>query len=185
MSNLTWRTPADNPFDRALMQAFTCTTPRPPMGAPHPRLWEWEVQSTVRNRLLKDTARYEHLDQVVRLAEDDDGIAAVFAHARMKDWPPELGLPPGVPVRTLLILAIATRYRGAGGQLADRVMEEALYDILDREPDARRVVVLARIDHRNATSERLARRQGFELQDPGHPDRPLGLWYINLYRSEE
>lgn len=131
------------------------------------------MQSDIRQRLLKDTARNRNLDQRFRIAMDEDGIAAVYAHARMKEHPAELELPPDVPVRALLYVAIARNHRGTG--LADSVMTEALYDILGREA-APHVVVLARVHHRNRPSEQMCQRHSFDLIRPGNLEDPYGLW---------
>lgn len=169
-----WRPAADTAEDRAALQGFTCTSDRPPMGAPHPKPWELSVQSDIRQRLLKNTASNRHLDQRFQLAMDEKMIAAVHAHARMTEAPDELTLPTGVCVRGLLYVAVAREYRSTG--LADRVMAEALYDIIDCEPDAPSIAVLAKIDYRNGPSERMCRRHGFDLIRQGTPQNPYGLW---------
>ncbi|MFF3400370.1 hypothetical protein ACFYW6_17795 [Streptomyces sp. NPDC002659] len=50
VTSLSWRTPANDPTDHTAFQGFTCTEPKPPMGAPHPRPWEWDAQRIVRPR---------------------------------------------------------------------------------------------------------------------------------------
>ena len=175
-----WRPAADTAEDRTALQAFTCTTGRPPMGAPHPRPWELEVQGDIRQRLLRNTTRNRHLDQRFQIAEDDIGIAAVFAHARMSEVPDDLAIPAEVPMRMLLYGAVALRHRGTG--LADTMMTEALYDVLDREPAAALLGVLAKVDHRNSASERMCERHGFGLIRPGTVHNPYGLWGRTLTR---
>ncbi|MFK0190571.1 hypothetical protein [Kitasatospora sp. NPDC090308] len=179
---LAWRPAADTQGDRLALQSFECTTPRPPFGEPHPRPWEWEVQAGIRHKILKDTARHAHLDQRLKLAYDTEGLAAVVAHARLNGSPAELDVPPGAPVRLLIAIAVAHRHRYNGGEFADYAFTEALYDILDREPDADRISVTAKIDFRNRASMAMAERNGLELAVPGCEDDPLGWWFINLER---
>ncbi|MFF2148076.1 hypothetical protein [Kitasatospora sp. NPDC058190] len=55
------------------------------------------------------------------------------------------------------------RHLSADEGLADQALVEGLYDILDREPGADRIIVTAKIDHRNRAGKRLTERNG--LQD--------------------
>ncbi|MFD9690195.1 hypothetical protein ACFWXO_31055 [Kitasatospora sp. NPDC059088] len=179
---LDWRPAADTQGDRLALQNFECTTPKPSYGEPHPRPWEWDVQADIRQRLLKDTARHAQRDQRLLIADDDDGLAAVVAHAQMKECPSEINVPPGVPIRLLVVIAVANRHRRNGGAFADHALVECLYDILDREQGSDHIVVVTKIDFRNLPSMALAQRNGLELEVPGDENDPLGWWYLNLYR---
>ncbi|MEU0953528.1 hypothetical protein ABZ353_14480 [Streptomyces niveus] len=144
--------------------------------------WEHEVQTYFRSEALADTNRSLRYDQRFRIAEDAQGIAAAYTHARPAEPHPDLQIPPTHACRYLLVIAIALRHRHQGGKFADEVLIDALYDIVEREPDDDSVAVLARVDYRNVSSRNMFRRTGFEEVLPGTPASRLGWWLLTLER---
>lgn len=178
MSTVSWRIP--NKRDRGLLQSFSCAQGVPPKGQPLP--WEHEVQTYFRHEALADTNRSVRHDQRFRIAEDAQGLAAAYTHARPLEQHPDLHVPSGHACRYLLMIAVALRHRHQGGKLADEVLINALFDIVEREPDHDYVAVFARIDYRNVPSQNRFRRTGFEEVIPGTPTNRLGWWLLTLER---
>ncbi|MFE0448142.1 hypothetical protein [Streptomyces fungicidicus] len=131
---------------------------------------------------MADTAASQRWDQRFRIAEDALGIAAAYTHSRPASRHPDLRVPPGTAYRYLLMLGIAERYRNQGGKFADEVLLDALYDILEREPDHESVAVFARVDRHNIPSQKMLSRAGFQQVIPGTPERRLGWWLLTVAR---
>ncbi|WP_432114726.1 hypothetical protein [Streptomyces sp. S1] len=178
MSTVTWRIP--NKRDRRLLQSFSCARELAPTGRPAP--WEREVQTYFRSEALADTNGSLTHDQRFRIAEDAQGVAAAYTHARPADVHPDLILPPDCACRYLLMIAVALRHRNQGGKFADEVMIDALHDIAEREPDHDSIAIIARIDHRNAPSRNMFLRAGFEEVVPGNSVSRLSWWLLVLER---
>ncbi|MFI6374771.1 hypothetical protein [Streptomyces sp. NPDC050546] len=178
MSTLAWRTP--NKQDRRLLQTFTCAEAKPPKG--RPAFWEDEVQRYFRQEALADTNRSVSLDQRFRIAEDAVGIAAAYTHARPEGIHPDLDVLPGQAFRYLLMIGVSLRHRHQGGKVADEVLIDALYDIVEREPDHESVAVMARVDWRNIPSQKMLSRFGFEEVIRGSAAERLGWWLLTLER---
>ncbi|MEU8489377.1 GNAT family N-acetyltransferase [Streptomyces sp. NPDC048641] len=141
------------------------------------------MQTYFRHQALADTHAYTRCDQRFRIAEDAEGIAAAYTHARPTDGVVQgIHLPTGHAFRYLLMLGIAARHRHQGGKFADEVVLDALYDVLAREPDHEAIAVMARIDHRNVSSQRLFSRHGFEEVFAGTLTAPLGGWLLIIER---
>ncbi|MFI8100477.1 hypothetical protein [Streptomyces sp. NPDC086023] len=115
------------------------------------------------------------------------GIAAAYTHQRLDPttFPPQLALAldfmgAGEVVRELCFLAVATRNRGKEGALADEAVTEALYDIIDCEPEAERIYVLGQVDYNNKASMQMLDRFNFRQLTQGVPpprgDQRLGWW---------
>ncbi|MEV7445671.1 hypothetical protein AB0O22_31815 [Streptomyces sp. NPDC091204] len=177
--------------DRTYLRTFTCTSapvPRGTVGA------ERQVQSFFRQYATAATNRAitEGLDGRLVIAEDEEGIAAAFAHrlVAVQEYPAELEIPANCQVRDLSFVAVAERYRvpqgallgdiGTPGAMADEAINEALWDIKDRAGDAPRVYVIGLVDYRNAASMRMLGRNHFEELSRGVPpptgDNRLGRW---------
>lgn len=178
MSTVTWRVPGK--LDRRALQAFTCAKGIPPRG--RPPSWEHEVQAYFRAEALADTAASHRWDQRFRIAEDVLGIAAAYTHSRPASQHPDLRVPPDTACRYLLMLGIADRYRNQGGKFADEILLDALYDILEREPDHESVAVFARVDRHNVPSQKMLSRADFQQVIPGTAVRRLGWWLLTLDR---
>ncbi|WP_405801095.1 hypothetical protein OG291_08820 [Streptomyces halstedii] len=178
MSTVTWRVP--DKLDRRKLQAFTCALGVPPKG--RPPSWEHEVQAYFRTQALADTGASRRWDQRFRIAEDAWGIAAAYTHARPASHHPDLRVPPGTACRYLLMLGIAARYRKQGGKFADEVLLDALYDVLEREPNHESVAVFARVDRHNIPSQKMLGRVGFRQVIAGTPERRLGWWLLTVDR---
>ncbi|WP_326827141.1 hypothetical protein [Streptomyces sp. NBC_01751] len=184
--------------DAVYMQTFTCTSARPKHGKDGVNV-EHQVQAFFRQYAIKQTnrARDERLDGRLMIAEDSKGIAAAYAHRLLapQEYPEELEIPVNCPVRDLCFLAVAERYRvttgalypeaSAPGALADEAINEALWDIKVRAPDAPRIYVTGLVDYRNAASLRMLTRNHFDEISRGCPpptvDNRLGRWMRILH----
>jgi hypothetical protein len=91
-----------------------------------------------------------------------------------------------MPVRELCFLGIALRSRS--GIMADEAVNEALWDICDREPEARRVYVVGQVNYRNKASMRMLERSSFiELSrgvPPPNGNGRLG-WWLRILRPQQ
>lgn len=147
---LTWR--AAEREDRAALQEFTCTVSEQRLFGQarrsHPKPWERSVQSFIRSCQPPAAA-----DESLLLGEDRSGVAAVCAMA-------EQGSPALVKIRAV---AVAVRYRGQGGSLADEALEVALETAAarGREEGLDAVRLVGWVDPRNDASKRLNTRAGF------------------------
>ena len=110
---LIWRPAARD--DRPALQEFTCTVPDQRLFGQarrwHPKKWEHDVQSFIR-ACHPPVGQGEEL----LLGLDGAGIAAVCSLA-------EQGSAALVKIRAI---AVAVRYRGQGGAIADEAMDIAL-----------------------------------------------------------
>ncbi|MGQ4490010.1 hypothetical protein ACN6LM_000437 [Streptomyces sp. SAS_281] len=181
-----WRE-AEKKRDTLSLRGFTCTTPRE--GRAAPPLHEDQVQRYFRHHAIAAANRSRDQGKGGRLmiAEDSQGIAAAYTHQRLDpaSFPTKLALAldfMGVQevVRELCFLAVATRYRNNGGALADEAVTEALYDIVDCEPEAERIYVLGQVDYNNKASMKMLERFDFLQLTQGVPpptgDQRLGWW---------
>jgi len=119
-------------------------------------MWEYEVQSALRNMSLP-----ARLPRQAFLLEDIDGIAAV------SHWL-EVDGPAVVEVREM---AVALRHRRDGGQVASELMAQTIDEITARaiEAGVGEVVVQGMIWHENLPSQRLAAEAGFKVTGSGAP----------------
>jgi hypothetical protein len=177
--------------DTAYMRTFRCTSApakRGTIGVEH------QVQAFFRQYAIARTnaAKAQGLDGRLMIAEDEQGIAAAYAHRllALDEYPADLDVPAACPVRDLCFLAIAERYRapsgalfgegGTRGAMADEAVNEALWDIKDRATAARRIYVTGLVDYRNTASMRMLTRHHFDEISRGCPpptgDNRLGRW---------
>ncbi|WP_328951333.1 hypothetical protein OG778_30275 [Streptomyces sp. NBC_00184] len=177
MTTVSWRTPQKN-TDRAALDAFKCAERVPPSRkAPS---WELEVEKYFHGQVWADTNRSRSLDQRFRVAEDVEGIAAAYTHARAAGLHPELSVPADTICRYMVMLGIAIRYRHQSGKFADEVLLNALYDIQDREAGQPEIVVFAKVHRHNQPSQKMLGRAGFEEDIPGTSASPLAWWSLIL-----
>ncbi|MGW7641589.1 hypothetical protein [Streptomyces decoyicus] len=170
---------ANKQQDARAMEAFTCAVKHPPKNRAFS--WELEVQTYFHKAVWADTNESSHLGQRFRIADDGEGIAAAYTHARLADQP-EFTPPAGEQTRLLVMLGIAIRHRRQGGKFADEVLLDALYDILDSEPDSAKINVLAKVHMHNIPSQKMLKRAGFQQNTAGTPAKPLGWWSLTLER---
>ncbi|MEU0060459.1 hypothetical protein [Streptomyces sp. NPDC006334] len=170
---------ANKKQDALGLAAFKCAIKHPPKGRAFS--WEAEVEKYFHREVWADTNAHGRLNQRFRIADDGEGIAAAYTHARMaaqRGFTP----PTGEQTRLLVMLGIAVRHRGQGGKFADEVLLDALYDILNSEPESAKVNVLAKVHMRNVPSQKMLTRAGFQQQTEGTPTKPLGWWSLTLER---
>jgi hypothetical protein len=146
--------------DRPLLQQFQCAEDagrqpdRRPL--PHPRPWEYLVQTWIRTRTPPAGA-----DESLRLGSAESGLLAVGGAALID------GSTPRAIVK-LQVVAISVSQRGGDGSLADSVLTE----MLDRSVDlggragARETVVTSWVHEDNLPSQQLLRRAGFSNLGP-------------------
>lgn len=171
--------------DTVYMRSFICTSSRPKRGEIGV---EHQVQAFFRQYAIPrvNAAKDQGLDGRLVIAEDSRGIAAAYAHRllALKEYPKELKIPAGRPLRDLCFLAIAKHHRGKGGAMADEAINEALWDIKDRSPEAPRIYVTGLVDYRNIASMRMLARHRFDELSRGGPpptgDNRLGRWMREL-----
>jgi hypothetical protein len=176
--------------DTVYMRTFRCTSARAERGTVGV---EHQVQAFFRQYAIARTnqAKAQGLDGRLMIAEDEQGIAAAYAHRLLApDEYGELDVPADCPVRDLCFLAIAERYRaprgalfgdvGLRGAMADEAINEALWDIKDRATAAPRIYVTGLVDYRNRASWRSPPRNHFDEISRGCPpptgDNRLGRW---------
>ncbi|MGW4775136.1 hypothetical protein ACWEPA_00570 [Streptomyces filamentosus] len=170
---------ANKKQDASGLAAFKCAIKRPPRDRAFS--WEREVEKYFHREVWADTNASSHLGQRFRIADDGEGIAAAYTHARMADQP-GFTPPAGEQTRLLVMLGIAVRHRGQGGKFADEVLLDALYDILDSEPDSATINVLAKVHMHNVPSQKMLTRAGFQQNTAGTATKPLGWWSLTLER---
>ncbi|QKZ20345.1 hypothetical protein [Streptomyces chartreusis] len=188
--DLKWREATKK--DTVYMRSFKCTsaaaTARGTVGVEH------QVQAFFRHFAIAETnrAKDQGLDGRLMIAEDEQGIAAAYAHRLLapEEYSAELDVPADSPLRDLCFLAVAERYRarsgalfgsaGTAGAMADEAINEALWDIRERAPGAPRVYVTGLVDYRNTASMRMLARNHFVEISRGCPpptgDNRLGRW---------
>ncbi|MFB8170659.1 hypothetical protein ACFC60_22200 [Kitasatospora purpeofusca] len=191
MIDLSWRLATK--ADRSLLQGFTCTEPAPRQKnkrpLPHPSPWELDVQKWFRGG---DAIADAHIDSVhdgrLLLCFAGGDLVACASHARLKnpsiETPLRRMLEFDGPIRSLKAIAISVTYRKKGGELADRVMEYSLEDMMERESYAS-TIVISRIDRRNLASEYFAQRNQFELLDDLPEPDQLRNWFTVLEADED
>jgi hypothetical protein len=173
VTQLAWREVERQ--DRLLLQGFTCTVAAaydPSRGQKvHPRPWELEVQSYIRNYRPPAGPGETFL-----LGLDNEGIGAVSC-AAIFDKQPE--------VIKLLAVAVSTRYRGQGGAVADEALLEGLNAAADLgvASGLSVVSVFGLIHSRNLASQGMCQRHGFtyEGDDPDEPD--YQVWSVAVSRE--
>ncbi len=184
--SVRWR-PAVKNRDTVALRSFTCA--RAWKGAKRPPIYEDEVQRYLRQHAVAATnrSRDQGRDGRLILAEDSRGIAAAYTHQRF-DEPqrhPNLDIPDDLPQREICFLGVGLWRRGTG--FADTVVAHALWDVLDRSPEAPLVYIWCRVDHRNEPSQKMLTRAHFtEVTHGGpgaQPDARLGWWLRMMPRS--
>lgn len=161
-SRLNWRDA--NRGDRGKLKQFVCTTPEKASWVPlrkgkfHPRQWELDVQSTVRN-LKPPTPPGER----IRLGFDDVGLAAVVNIARAK------GGDHGV---VLQVIAVAQRLRRAEPRFGPEALDEAVRVAAEFRDGlgGEAVGLFTRTVPKNAASKRMLTDYGFIYLDLAHND---------------
>ncbi|MER6443326.1 hypothetical protein ABT275_44715 [Streptomyces sp. NPDC001185] len=173
-----WRE-AEEDRDSKALGAFVCTLPSPP----RPPTWEKRVQKFFQSGVWDRIRELPDADARVRVIEDEQGVAAAYVHLRFDADHPEYRPAQGYADRLIGYLAIATRYRHLGGGFADEALTDALYSVLDAEPQADAgVVVWGKVDHRNKASKRMLTRNGFQYRSSFPDDGPLEHWALRLQR---
>ncbi|MGW7363200.1 hypothetical protein ACWGI8_07180 [Streptomyces sp. NPDC054841] len=178
MTSVVWKI-ANKQRDAKALEAFTCALKRPPKNRAYS--WELEVQKYFHKEVWADTNESSHLGQRFRIAEEAEGIAAAYTHARLADQPPEFVPPDGEPSRLLVMLGIAVRHRHKGGKFADEVLTDALHDVLDSEPESATINVFAKVHMHNTPSQNMLTRGEFRQHIRATPTR-LGWWILTLER---
>ncbi|MFE0719773.1 hypothetical protein ACFW23_02320 [Streptomyces rochei] len=179
MLNVKWRE-AEEKQDAQALAAFVCGIPAPPSR--RPPQWEREVERYFRlGEVWEDLKTSKYSGQRFLIAEDSEGIAAAFTHARLVSNDQALMSPAGEARRMLMMLGIAARTRQQGHRFGNQVLEEALYDILDSEPDSSCVHVWGKVRPKNLPSQRMLKRAGFEERDVPSLGN-FTHWYLVLER---
>ena len=154
--------------DRMVLQGFSCTRPvargldRRPL--PHPKPWEFTVQSWIRSQTPPAGS-----GEAVRLGlqASTGELAAVGALSRV--------LSAGnQSIVKLQALAVASMHRGAGGTIADELVNETLEcaAVLGHDAGATRTLVIAWVHEQNTPSQDLLRRNDFLKLWPRPDSRP-------------
>uniref|UniRef100_A0AAU2JYM7 Uncharacterized protein n=1 Tax=Streptomyces sp. NBC_00049 TaxID=2903617 RepID=A0AAU2JYM7_9ACTN len=187
--------------DTRYMRSFTCTSSPSPKNRGEIGV-EHQVQAFFRQYAIAETnaAKDADLDGRLMIAEDSEGIAAAYSHRLLApgEYPTELEIPAHCPVRDLCFLAVAERYRTRSdvlfgeaprGTMADEAIDEALWDIKDRSPDAARIYATGFVDYRNTASMRMLARNHFNEISTGRPpptgNNRLGLWMRILRQTAD
>jgi hypothetical protein len=154
------------------MQGFTCTTdcPRSPAGRKlaHPRPWELEVQSHLRQSSvrLKD-------GQLLLVGYSDEAAIAAAAHLIFE--------PLSAGMRThIASVAVSTNARGKGGSIADEALA-LISEVACERANAvggEFALVTGQIHRENRPSEALFIRSGFEPYSV--PSGDYQQWVIRL-----
>jgi RimJ/RimL family protein N-acetyltransferase len=152
---LAWRTAQRG--DRPLLQAFTCTGPacydRWRKQKVHPREWELEVQTGIRDINPSTEGQFLYLG-----IDDQESIGAVCLFAPL-DQPDQF---------KLMGVAVAMRYRRQGGAYADEAITQALQAAADQAAQHGRphAYVTGFVHERNLASQRMCQRHGFMRVGP-------------------
>ncbi|KQW13566.1 hypothetical protein [Streptomyces sp. Root369] len=161
------------------MAAFVCTLPSPPR-APN---WEKGVQKFFQNEVWQTLHRLSDADPYLRVVEDEAGIAAAYTLCRWDSVFEEYSPEQGYGNRLIGYLAIAARYRGQGGALADEALTDALYTALDVEKTADRgILVWGKVHRRNRASKRMLTRHQFRYETRVDDDAYLEHWVRKIDR---
>lgn len=151
---LTWRDAEKS--DRPALEQFTCTGPAPKgpnhRPLPHPRPWEQEAQTGIRTRKPPGATR-----DIYRVGTTADGTIVAVAVAGTLDEPSYTN------TYKLMVLAVATSVRGAGGEVADACMRDVLGQIghRARADGLAAVLVLSQVDPHNEPSRSMCQRHEF------------------------
>lgn len=170
MTLLTWRKAQRD--DRRLLTSFACT--EPPRReryvrtrTVYPRQWERDVEAYVR-----DFRPPGPPDQTFLIGLDDEGIGAVSAFV------PD---DPSWMIR-LQILAVANRYRGQGGAVADEaitVARQAVYDAAALQGHSH-VYISGLVHFKNRASQAMCQRHGFTCEDPEPDENGYQQWSVTV-----
>ncbi|MGW6217887.1 hypothetical protein [Streptomyces sp. NPDC055109] len=161
------------------MAGFVCTLPLPPPR----RTWEKSVQRFFQNDVWQKLRQLEGTDPHLRVAEDEDGIAAAYTLNRWDSVFPQYSPAEGYGNRLIGYLAIAARHRRTGGGVADETLLDALYTALDVEKEADRgVLVWAKVHRKNEASKRLLTRHQFRYETRVDDDAYLEHWVRSIAR---
>lgn len=188
MTELSWSLATK--ANSGLLQRFTCTVPEEwPFGARRPihlRTWERAVQKWLRADALADANDDTNAgcDGRVLIGLDADGqVGACVCHAILRSPGIETPLRKALNfdglIRDLKALAVALKYRGQGGGIADEALSIAFGDMYERNTE-RPILVAGRIDRRNTASEAFALRNGFELIQGVPEPEQLRNWFVVL-----
>jgi hypothetical protein len=138
------------------LQGFTCTTDRPRSLAgkklPHPKPWEWEVQSHLR----QSSVRLKNGELLLVGRSADTAIAAA-AHL--------IFTPLSTGTETFIAaVAVSTNFRGQGGAIADEALVVICEVACERAASdgGELALVTGKIHNQNQPSEALCVRSGFE-----------------------
>lgn len=144
--------------DARCLQTFTCALdhPRSEGGRklPHPRPWEWEAQSLLRNLALR--LRPSEVALVARSSHTCPVLGAIW-----------LQFPSASDHGQSVFLAAAgvtLSMRGAGGHVADQLVAGAIAIGMERAKAAghSQLVATGKIHLQNLASQRMVERAGFE-----------------------
>lgn len=164
-----WQLLIDRRSCRAL-QGFTCTQdpPRSPGGRklPHPRHWEWETQSH-----LRQLPRRLPAGDVVLVGYQAENRLVAAAHLHCDADGSELGV-------FIAALAVSCPVRGQGGHVADATVMEIRDCGLERARRLgyTRVAITGKIHTANDPSRRMVERAGFE--PVGVPAGDYQMWHL-------
>ncbi|MDN4598074.1 hypothetical protein [Leifsonia virtsii] len=158
---LKWRTARKG--DRRLLQSFTCTVDRPRnWREPHPRPWELQVQSWVRE--LKPPV---HGRRSVDLGFAGPELAAVVVVDHVEE---EFFHIPAVA------RALDRRGAATGTGIVDHAIDLAA---ARASPDLDHIILSANIHRRNSASRQCFERAGF-TRDIGMTDPSFEQWLLRV-----
>lgn len=154
------------------MRSFVCTDPAgriydPGRGKYHPRPWELQTQSHIRE--LQPPASEKSGNTIVVATEGDGSLSGVC-----KFGP---SLEEGVHVVMLLGVAVGAQRCGVGRALLLGAVEAM------RASDEGCVIV-ARIHPQNEASRALFASVGFKVETPCGVSEPLDLWALDTASDE-
>lgn len=160
---LSWR--EANPDDRFQLTQFICTDPpkrKFTQGRPHhPREWELEAQSGVRDIRFPLPA-----NSTLIVGCGDKGIAVVCLY--------EYDASDGYPDVFINVLAVGYRAQGMGYGTATLGHVLGLIKARAANSGASSCFVASRIHHKNVGSQKMSEKHGFEMATPADED---GLEY--------
>lgn len=149
-----------NSRDLRCLQRFRCTADRPRSSSGrllvHPRPWEWDVQSYLRN---SPKLKAGHLVLLGRCGEDVVAVARLEVTARENDCHVFIASA-----------AIDLDHRGKGGRMADALMLQIRETAVEmcRESGKSEILLEGKIHPGNLPSQAMVTRAGFEpLEAPG------------------
>lgn len=179
MSLAPWRD-AEYERDAKSLSVFECALPHPPSSKP--ASWEKSVQRFFQEDVWRKLEQLRDADPHFRVLEDDHGIAAAYTHNRLEGTD-GFHVQDGYGSRLIGFLAIATRYRRQGGDFANQVLIDALWNILDAEKDCERgVFVWGKVHRRNVASKAMLTRNGWKYRASVPDLGPLEHWLFRVDR---